>query len=107
MKWVLATFEKFRSELRQGPLFKKDLFKKVSFKEDSWGDRPNDQQWPLDQQIIALHLLSEGTAFDFYRSGIPISEKLMILSGQYWSVPEDGKMHHPARELDPGADDAS
>jgi hypothetical protein len=107
MKWLLDTLAKYWSELRQDPLFKKILFKKVHFGKVSRIDRPNDLQWPLDEQIIALNLLGEGAAFEVYRTGIPISEKLMILSGQYWNVPADGKMHHPAKELDPGDDDVS
>jgi hypothetical protein len=104
MKWLLGTFEKYRSEVR---LLKGVPFRKISFKKAPRIDRPSDLQWPLDEQIIALSLLSEGTAFDLYRTGIPISEKLMMLSGRHWNVPEDGKMHHSARELDPGDDDAS
>ena len=102
MKWLFDIFEKCRSELRQDPLFRKVFFRKFS-----GADQAKDSQWPLDQQIIALSLLSEGTAFDLYRTGIPMSEKLMILSGQYWSVPADGKMHHPAGVPDPSDDEAS
>jgi hypothetical protein len=93
MNWLADILEKCWSGL--GAPFKSAFFKKAS-----GVDGPNDSQWLFDQQIIALIFLSGGTAFDFYRSGIPISEKLMILSGQYWRVPADDK-------LDPGDDDES
>jgi hypothetical protein len=41
---------------------------------------------PPDEQVIALNLMSEGVALDFYTAAIPILEKLGMLTGRYWTV---------------------
>ena len=57
-------------------------------------------QDPHDVQVIALNLLSEGVAFDFYSAVIPVLDKLKILSGRYWTVQADVDMHHLTMGLD-------
>ena len=44
---------------------------------------------PHDVQIVALNLLSEGVALDFYNAVIPVLRRLNILSGRYWNVHSD------------------
>jgi hypothetical protein len=173
MQWLLDTSEKYRSQLRQGPFFKKLAST----------DRPNDLQWihqlvhqsreftqalclryslcqdkryqpvfaehaleeadhpdqliawmkehgflngvepgsvpatletmntlsycwrsamrdPNDVQVVALNVLSEGVAFDFYSAVIPVLDKLKILSGRYWKVHTDVDAHHLSMGLD-------
>jgi len=55
---------------------------------------------PHDVQIVALNVLSEGVAFDFYTSVIPVLDKLKILSGRYWNVHTDVDAHHLSMGLD-------
>ena len=55
---------------------------------------------PHDMQVVALNVLSEGVAFDFYSAVIPILKRLKIHTGRYWSVHADVDMHHLAMGLD-------
>jgi hypothetical protein len=55
---------------------------------------------PHDVQVIALNLLSEGVAFDFYSAVIPVLDKLNILSGRYWTIHTDVDSHHLTMGLD-------
>jgi len=55
---------------------------------------------PHDVQVIALNMLSEGVALDFYTAVIPVLERLKILSGRYWNVHADVDMHHLTMGLD-------
>jgi hypothetical protein len=55
---------------------------------------------PHDVQVVGLNLLSEGVAFDFYSSVIPVLDKLKILSGNYWKVHTDVDQHHLTMGLD-------
>ena len=57
-------------------------------------------QDPHDVQVVALNVMSEGVAFDFYSSVIPVLDKLKILSGRYWKVHADVDTHHLAMGLD-------
>ena len=53
-----------------------------------------------DVQIIALNLLSEGVAFDFYSAVIPVLDRLNILRGRYWTVHSEVDLHHLTMGLD-------
>jgi Iron-containing redox enzyme len=55
---------------------------------------------PHDVQVVALNLLSEGVAFDFYSAVIPVLDKLNILSGRYWTIHTDVDSHHLTMGLD-------
>lgn len=55
---------------------------------------------PHDVQVVALNVLSEGVAFDFYNAVIPILKKLKIHTGRYWSVHADVDKHHLTMGLD-------
>ena len=55
---------------------------------------------PHDVQVVALNVLSEGVAFDFYSAVIPILKKLKIHTGRYWGVHADVDMHHLMMGLD-------
>ena len=55
---------------------------------------------PHDLQVVALNVLSEGVAFDFYTDVIPVLDKLEILSGRYWKVHTDVDAHHLSLGLD-------
>ena len=55
---------------------------------------------PHDVQVVALNVLSEGVAFDFYNAVIPILKKLKIHTGRYWGVHADVDMHHLTMGLD-------
>jgi hypothetical protein len=55
---------------------------------------------PHDVQVVALNVLSEGVAFDFYTAVIPVLDKLKILSGRYWKVHTDVDAHHLSMGLD-------
>lgn len=55
---------------------------------------------PHDVQVVALNVLSEGVAFDFYTAVIPVLEKMKILSGRYWGVHTDIDSHHLVMGLD-------
>jgi Iron-containing redox enzyme len=41
---------------------------------------------PHDVQVVALNVLSEGVALDFYTAVIPVLERLALLTGRYWKV---------------------
>jgi len=53
-----------------------------------------------DMQVIALNVLSEGVALDFYSAVIPVLGKLDILSGRYWKVHREVDAHHLCLGLD-------
>jgi hypothetical protein len=55
---------------------------------------------PHDVQVVALNVLSEGVAFDFYSAVIPVLEKLEMLSGRYWKVHRDVDLAHLRLGLD-------
>jgi hypothetical protein len=55
---------------------------------------------PNDVQVVALNVLSEGVAFDFYSAVIPVLDKLKILSGRYWKIHTDVDAHHLSMGLD-------
>jgi hypothetical protein len=55
---------------------------------------------PHDVQVVALNLLSEGGAFDFYSAVIPVLDRLNILSGRYWTVHSEVDLHHLTMGLD-------
>lgn len=55
---------------------------------------------PHDVQVVALNVLSEGVAFDFYSTVIPVLDKLEILSGRYWKIHTDVDAHHLSMGLD-------
>jgi hypothetical protein len=53
-----------------------------------------------DVQVVALNVLSEGVALDFYSSVIPVLDQLDILSGRYWKVHREVDAHHLEMGLD-------
>ncbi len=55
---------------------------------------------PHDMQVVALNVMSEGVAFDFYCAVIPVLQKLGILSGRYWKVHAEVDTHHLKMGLD-------
>jgi hypothetical protein len=55
---------------------------------------------PHDVQVVALNVISEGVAYDFYSAVIPILERLGILSGRYWKVHAEIDTHHLRLGLD-------
>jgi hypothetical protein len=55
---------------------------------------------PHDVQVVALNVLSEGVALDFYSAVIPVLEGLDILSGRYWKVHREVDAHHLRLGLD-------
>jgi hypothetical protein len=55
---------------------------------------------PHDMQVVALNVLSEGVAFDFYSAVIPVLDRLGILSGRYWKVHAEVDTHHLQMGLD-------
>jgi hypothetical protein len=55
---------------------------------------------PHDVQVIALNLLSEGVALDFYSTVIPVLDRLEILSGRYWKIHTAVDAHHLTMGLD-------
>ena len=55
---------------------------------------------PHDVQIVALNVLSEGVALDFYSAVIPVLERLGMLSGRYWKVHRDVDADHLRLGLD-------
>jgi hypothetical protein len=55
---------------------------------------------PHDVQVIALNVLSEGVALDFYSAVIPVLGKLDVLSGRYWKVHREVDAHHLQMGLD-------
>lgn len=55
---------------------------------------------PPDVQVVALNLLSEGVALDFYSAVIPVLGQLGLLSGRYWKVHREVDAHHLVLGLD-------
>ncbi len=55
---------------------------------------------PHDVQVVALNVLSEGVALDFYSAVIPVLEKLGILSGRYWKIHREVDAEHLRLGLD-------
>jgi hypothetical protein len=55
---------------------------------------------PHDVQVVALNVLSEGVALDFYSAVIPVLGQLGILSGRYWKVHREVDAHHLRLGLD-------
>jgi hypothetical protein len=53
-----------------------------------------------DVQIVALNVISEGVALDFYTSVIPVLAKLDIQTGRYWKVHREVDSHHLQLGLD-------
>lgn len=53
-----------------------------------------------DMQVVALNVLSEGVALDFYSAVIPVLSQLDILSGRYWKVHREVDSHHLQMGLD-------
>lgn len=53
-----------------------------------------------DVQVVALNVLSEGVALDFYSAVIPVLSRLDILSGRYWKVHREVDSHHLEMGLD-------
>jgi len=53
-----------------------------------------------DVQIVALNVLSEGVALDFYTAVIPLLSRLDILTGRYWKVHREVDAHHLQMGLD-------
>lgn len=59
---------------------------------------------PHDVQVVALNVLSEGVALDFYSAVIPVLGQLDILSGRYWKVHREVDAHHLEMGLDLAGD---
>jgi hypothetical protein len=59
---------------------------------------------PHDLQIVALNVLSEGVALDFYTAVTPVLDRLDVLSGRYWSVHRDVDAGHLRLGLDLGGE---
>jgi Iron-containing redox enzyme len=55
---------------------------------------------PHDLQVIALNVMSEGVALDFYAAVIPVLQNLGLLSGRYWKVHREVDSHHLSLGLD-------
>lgn len=55
---------------------------------------------PVAHQAIALNLISEGVAFDFYSAVIPKLKELGIHTGNYWQVHRDVDCEHLEMGLD-------
>jgi len=55
---------------------------------------------PCDVQVVALNVLSEGVALDFYSAVIPVLDQLEVLTGRYWSVHGEINPHHLRLGLD-------
>jgi hypothetical protein len=55
---------------------------------------------PHDVQVVALNVLSEGVALDFYSGVIPVLARLDLLSGRYWKVHREVDSHHLQMGLD-------
>lgn len=55
---------------------------------------------PHDSQVVALNVLSEGVALDFYSTVIPVLGQLDLLSGRYWKVHREVDSHHLEMGLD-------
>jgi hypothetical protein len=55
---------------------------------------------PHDVQVVALNVISEGVALDFYSAVIPVLDRLGLLSGRYWKVHREVDQHHLRLGLD-------
>lgn len=55
---------------------------------------------PHDVQVVALNVLSEGVALDFYSAVIPVLSQLDVLTGRYWKVHREVDSHHLQMGLD-------
>ena len=55
---------------------------------------------PADVQVVALNVISEGVALDFYSAVIPVLSKLDLLSGRYWKVHREVDAQHLRLGLD-------
>jgi len=55
---------------------------------------------PHDVQIIALNVMSEGVALDFFSAVIPVLQNMGLLSGRYWKVHREVDSHHLCLGLD-------
>ncbi|HEX4421102.1 MAG TPA: iron-containing redox enzyme family protein [Kofleriaceae bacterium] len=53
-----------------------------------------------DVQLIALNVMSEGVALDFYTAVVPVLAKLDIQTGRYWKVHREVDAHHLSMGLD-------
>ena len=53
-----------------------------------------------DVQVVALNVMSEGVALDFYSAVIPVLKELDLLSGRYWKVHREVDSHHLSMGLD-------
>jgi hypothetical protein len=49
---------------------------------------------PHDVQVVALNVLSEGMALEFYTAVIPVLERLGLLSGRYWKIHREVDEQH-------------
>lgn len=49
---------------------------------------------PHDVQVVAMNVVSEGVALDFYSAAIPLLEKLDVLSGRYWKIHREVDSEH-------------
>src|SRR5262249_55168987 len=55
---------------------------------------------PHDLQVVALNVMSEGVALDFYSAVIPVLGRLDLLRGRYWKVHREVDAHHLQLGLD-------
>ncbi|HEU4730500.1 MAG TPA: iron-containing redox enzyme family protein [Kofleriaceae bacterium] len=55
---------------------------------------------PHDVQVVALNVLSEGVALDFYSAVIPVLSQLDVMTGRYWKVHREVDNHHLRMGLD-------
>lgn len=55
---------------------------------------------PHDVQVVAMNVLSEGVALDFYTTVIPVLDRLDMLTGRYWKVHREVDSHHLRMGLD-------
>ncbi len=57
-----------------------------------------------DVQVIALNVMSEGVALDFYTGVMPVLQKLDLQTGRYWKVHREVDAHHLQMGLDRAGD---
>lgn len=55
---------------------------------------------PPDVQVVALNVMSEGVALDFYTAVMPVLARLDIQTGRYWKVHREVDAHHLQLGLD-------
>ena len=55
---------------------------------------------PHDVQVVALNVISEGVALDFYSAVIPTLQRLDVLSGRYWKIHREVDATHLRMGLD-------